>query len=84
MAQIQSQEGAEEQMGRNGGAQETQLLTKSTASDTCTEAALVQESLWKPEIQMQLFLKHLINHLLGSYQNRRASSLSHPSSLVLH
>jgi hypothetical protein len=47
VAQIQSQAGAREQMGRNGGAQEMWHLTTSTVSATCIEGVPVQESLWK-------------------------------------
>lgn len=43
----QSQGGAGEQMGRNGGAQKKHTQTQSTVRDTCTEAETVQESLWK-------------------------------------
>ena len=42
-----SQEGAEEQMARNGGAQKRLTQILSTVRDTCTEAKTVQESLWK-------------------------------------
>ncbi|CAL9039560.1 unnamed protein product [Musa banksii] len=34
-------------MGRNGGAQETQLLTRSTVSGHINRAAIAQESMWK-------------------------------------
>ena len=44
--QTQSQEGAEERMERNGGAQKKHTQTPSTVSGTCTEARIVQESLW--------------------------------------
>ena len=44
---ILSQEGVGEQMGRNGGAREMPLWTRSIVSGTWTEDAIVQESLWK-------------------------------------
>lgn len=43
---IQSHGGVEGQMGRSGGARETWLQTRSTASGTATKQNPVQESLW--------------------------------------
>lgn len=43
---IQSHGGVEGQMGRSGGARETWLQTRSTASGTATKPNPVQESLW--------------------------------------
>lgn len=44
--QIQNQEGAEEQMVRNGDAQEKLTQIPSTVKNTCTEEETVPENLW--------------------------------------
>jgi hypothetical protein len=44
--QTQSQEGAEERMEKNGGAQRKHTQTQNIVRGTCTEAEAVQESLW--------------------------------------
>lgn len=46
LPRIQSRGGAEGQMGRSGGAQETWRPIRSTVSGTHTKTAPVQESLW--------------------------------------
>lgn len=43
----QNQEDVEEQMGRNGDVLRMLCQTKNTVKDTCTEAGIVQESMWK-------------------------------------
>ena len=43
--QIQNQEGAEEQMVRNGDAQEKHTQIQSTVKNTCTEEGTVPENL---------------------------------------
>ena len=43
---IQSHGGVGEQMGRNGGARETQRSIRNTVSDTHTKTVPVQDSLW--------------------------------------
>ena len=67
---IRSHGGAEEQMGRNGGARETWLLIRNTVSVTLIRAVPVQESLWNcqttPSTIMITNHKHLTWHLIAA------------------
>lgn len=77
-AWIQSQGDAGEQMGRNGGVAKKQCRIRSTVSGTCTEAASVQESMWKlPNLALgQLLLPLITQSEMLSPQAPISQSLS--------
>jgi hypothetical protein len=57
---IPSQGDVAGQMERNGGARGTLFPIKSTVNDILTEAAIVQESLWKAKMATILMLPPLL------------------------
>ncbi|KAF9618275.1 hypothetical protein IFM89_000910 [Coptis chinensis] len=66
--EILNQLDVEEQMGRNGGVQEMLRLNRNNVSDTCTDAALVQETLWNYKLRSTIAISLALFHLQNSQQ----------------
>ncbi|KAF9622024.1 hypothetical protein IFM89_029308 [Coptis chinensis] len=74
--EILNQVDVEEQMGRNGGVQEM------LCNDTCTEAALVQESLWNYKLRSTIAISLALFHLQNSQQNPLLINLDHQDPIL--
>jgi hypothetical protein len=72
---------AEEQMGKSGVARRMHFLIQNTVNATCTEAEIVQESLWKhpPLIPHPLVSQPLVLVIIVFHPSQTIHSHMYPS-----